>query len=87
MVSILQFVEGLTDCQAAQIIQARLVWKYLLGLELTDTGFDYSVLSEFRFRLLRGEAEKLLLDALLEQLRTRKLLKVGGKQRTDSTLY
>ena len=87
MVSILQFVEGLTDCQAAQIIQARLDWKYLLGLELTDTGFDYSVLSEFRSRLLRGEAEKLLLDALLEQLRTRKLLKVGGKQRTDSTLY
>ena len=87
MVSILQFVEGLTDCQAAQMIQARLVWKYLLGLELTDTSFDYSVLSEFRSRLLRGEAEKLLLDALLEQLRTRKLLKVGGKQRTDSTLY
>ncbi len=87
LVSILQFVEGLTDRQAAQMVQARIDWKYLLGLELTDTGFDYSVLSEFRTRLLRGEAEKLLLEALLEQLRARKLLKAGGKQRTDSPLY
>lgn len=85
LVSILQFVEGLTDRQAAHMVQARIDWKYLLGLELTDTGFDYSVLSEFRARLIKGEPEKLLLDTLLEQLGERKLLKATGKQRTDST--
>jgi transposase len=85
VVSILQFVEGLTDRQAVLMVQSRIDWKYLLGLELIDTGFDYSVLSEFRGRLLTGEAEKLLLDSLLEQLRELKLLKAGGKQRSDST--
>jgi transposase len=33
-------------------VRARIDWKYLLGLELTDPGFDFSVLSEFRERLL-----------------------------------
>lgn len=31
-------------------VRARIDWKYALGLELTDAGFDYSVLSEFRVR-------------------------------------
>ena len=43
LVSILQFVEGLSDRQAANMVRSRLDWKYLLGLELSDTGFDYSV--------------------------------------------
>lgn len=85
LVSILQFVEGLSDRQAADMVRSRLDWKYLLGLELTDTGFDYSVLAEYRGRLLLGQAEKLLLDRLLSVLGEKKLLKARGKQRTDST--
>ncbi len=65
LVSILQFVEGLSERQAANMVRSRLDWKYLLGLELTDSGFDYSVLAEYRGRLLAGEAEKLLIDRLL----------------------
>jgi transposase len=54
VVTILQFAEGLTDRQAADAVRGRIDWKYVLGLELTDPGFHYSVLSEFRDRLLAG---------------------------------
>jgi transposase len=52
LVLVLQFVEGLTDRQAADAVRARLDWKYALGLDLCDSGFDASVLTEFRARLL-----------------------------------
>jgi transposase len=55
-----------------------------LSLEPTDAGFDHTVLSEFRTRLLSGEAERLLLDTLLARVRERGLLKARGRQRTDS---
>jgi transposase len=54
-------------------------------LELSDPGFDASVLSEFRTRLLQGGAEHLLLEPLLRRLEDRDLLKARGTQRTDST--
>ena len=57
----MQFSEGLSDRQAAEAVRARIDWKYVLGLELDDAGFDYSVLSEFRERLVAGEKEQLLL--------------------------
>lgn len=85
LVVILQFVEGLSDRQAAEAVRGRIDWKYLLALELTDPGFDFSVLSEFRSRLLAGGKEALLLDRLLENCRDQKLLKARGRQRTDST--
>ena len=66
LVTIMQFRETLADRQAAEAVRARIDWKYLLGLELTDPGFDFSVLSEFRDRLLAGEAEERLLDKVLE---------------------
>ena len=52
---------------------------------MTDPGFDHTVLSEFRTRLLIGGAERRLLDLLLECARDRGLLKARGRQRTDST--
>ena len=61
------------------------IQKYALGLELEDAGFDRSVLSEFRDRLIEGSSEKLLLDKLLEHFKARGLIKERGKQRTDST--
>src|SRR5213592_4410055 len=60
-------------------------YQYLLSLELTDSGFDFSVLSAFRDRLLAGSAEELLLDQLLERCRALGLLTARGQQRTDST--
>ena len=54
LVTVLQFAEGLPDRQAADAVRGRIDWKYALGLELTDPGFDFSVLCEFRSRLLAG---------------------------------
>ncbi len=85
MVTVMQFMEGVTDRQAAEAVRARIDWKYALGLSLTDPGFHYSVLSEFRGRLLEGEQEADLLERLLERLKEVGLLKAGGQQRTDST--
>lgn len=85
LVTVMQFAEGLSDRQAADAVRARIDWKYALGLALTDTGFNYSVLSEFRTRLITGAAEQQLLDAMLTAFKARGLLKVRGKQRTDST--
>lgn len=85
LISVLQFVENLSDRQAAEAVRSRIDWKYLLGLELSDCGLDFSVLSEFRDRLLNGGVEQRLLDELLTRFRERGLLKERGKQRTDST--
>ena len=85
LVTILQFREDLSDRRTADAVRARIDWKYLLGLELTDPGFDDSVLCEFRSRLLEGGGEGLLLDKLLDRCKTIGLLKAGGRQRTDST--
>lgn len=85
LVTLMQFRENLADRQAAEAVRARIDWKYLLGLELSDPGFDFSVLSEFRDRLLAGRAEALLLDILLERCRALGLLKARGQQRTDAT--
>jgi len=81
----MQFAEGLSDRQAAEAVRARIDWKYALGLELDDSGFHYSVLSEFRLRLLNGSAEDLLLNKMLEHFKAQGYLKARGKQRTDST--
>src|SRR2546421_7757477 len=85
LVTIMQFTENLTDRQAAEAVRARIDWKYALGLELTDAGFDFSVLSEFRSRLVAGGAEPLLLDALLTHCKEHGYLKARGQQRTDAT--
>jgi len=85
LATILQFVEGLSDRQAADAVRARLDWKYVLRLDVVDPGFDPSVLCEFRGRLVAGEAEWLLFEAVLAWARTRQLLKARGRQRIDAT--
>jgi transposase len=85
LTTVMQFAEGLSDRQAADAVRSRIDWKDALSLELTDPGFDHTVLREFRTRLVTGQAEQLLLETLLTQVRERGLLKVRGRQRTDST--
>jgi hypothetical protein len=60
-------------------------WKYALGLELCDPGFDASVLTEFRARLIADGQTERLLTLMLACLRERGLLGKGGRQRTDAT--
>lgn len=85
LVTVLQFVEGLSDRQAADAVRKRIDWKYALRLPLEDLGFDFSILCEFRGRLLAGGGEQLLFEALLEHAKARGWLKARGRQRTDST--
>jgi hypothetical protein len=51
-------------------VRIRIDWKYALNLELSDPGFDFSVLCEFRARLLGGHAEQLLFETMLDQFKT-----------------
>jgi transposase len=85
LVSVLQYTEGLTDRQAAEQVRARMDWKFLLGLELDDPGFDFTVLSAFRDRLLAQGLEEKVLDLVLVRLSELGMLRAGGRQRTDST--
>ena len=85
LITIFQFMEGLTDRQAADAVRRAIDWKYALALDLTDPGFDFSVLSEFRERLLIAETQLAPLNHLLSVCREKGLLKARGKQRTDAT--
>lgn len=85
LVTALQFAENLTDRQAAEAVRVRIDWKYCLGLDLADEGFDHSILSEFRARLVEHGLAERALDLLLAALVDKGLLQAGGKARTDST--
>lgn len=85
LITIFQFIENLSDREASDAVRARIDWKYALSLELENSGFDSTVLCEFRARLVAGNAECLLFERLLGWCRERKMLKARGKQRTDST--
>ncbi len=85
LVTVFQAMENLTDRQAAQMVAMRMDWKYALSLAPDDEGFDYSVLSQFRQRLIEQGAQDLVLEPLLAVCREQGWLKAGGKQRTAST--
>ncbi len=85
LISVLQFAENLTDRQAADAVRGRIDWKYCLGLELEDPGFDHTVLTGFRARLVEHGLEERVLDLLLARLTELGLVKAGGRARTDST--
>ena len=84
LITVFQFLEQLSDRDAADAVRARLDWKYALGLKLDDPGFDHTVLSEFRTRLVAGQAELLLLDTMLARFKEHGLLKTGNAPRMAS---
>jgi transposase len=85
LVLVMQFMEGLTDRQAADAVRRCMDWKYALSLDLTDAGFDFTLLHDCRERLLTNAAAQRLLDSLLTACKARGLIKPRGTQRTDST--
>src|SRR5256885_13284140 len=85
LITVLQFMEELPDRQAADAVRGRIDWKYLLGLELADPGFDASVLCEFRRRLVDTGAEARLFETLLMTCKAQGWVKARGRQRTDSS--
>jgi IS5 family transposase len=85
LVTIFQKAENLSDRQVAEAVRTRIDWKYALGLDLADPGFDDSILSEFRARVAAGGLDQVVLDTLLERLAADGLVGAGGAMRTDST--
>src|SRR5262245_16043051 len=85
LITVMQFAADLSDRAAVEAVRSRIDWKYALSLELTDPGFHYSVLAKFRKRLVAGQAEQVLLDAMLDRFQACGLLTAGGRARTDST--
>jgi transposase len=85
LVTVMQYIEGLTDRQSADAVRRCIDWKYALSLELTDSGFDFTLLHDFRQRLLLHDGAQRILDTLLDTCKTRGWIKTRGKQRTDST--
>ncbi|MGW0094900.1 transposase [Streptomyces sp. NPDC003328] len=55
LVSVLQFAENLSDRAAVNAVRTRIDWEYALGLGLDDSGFEHSVLCEFRARLAEAD--------------------------------
>jgi transposase len=85
LATIFPFAAHLPDRQAADAVRGRIDGKDARSRDRTDPGFDHTVLSEFRSRLVDGGAASLRFDLLLTQFRQRGLLKARGRQRTDST--
>lgn len=83
-ITIFQSLENLSDRKTAHQLRFRLDWKYALHLELNYPGFDSTVLSEFRQRLLKHGAESRVFSAIFAQLRQLGFYKQRGIQRTDS---
>ena len=85
MITIFQFQESLPDREAAEMVAARLDWKYALHLPLDYEGFHYSCLCYFRQRLLAHDKDALVFEAILNKVKSLGFIKRKGKQRTDST--
>src|SRR5438034_8218565 len=85
LVVVMQYIEGLTDRQAADAVRRCMDWKDVLSLDLTDPGFNFTLLHDFRQRLLAHEAAQRLLDTFLTACKARGWMKTRGTQRTDST--
>src|SRR2546430_664040 len=84
LVTVLQAIEGLTDRQAAAFVRTRIDWLYALALPLDDPGFDYSILTDFRQRLLAGQAQELILEPILQGCPQRGGLQARGEPRTGA---
>ena len=85
LLTVFQFMENLPDREAADAVRACLDWKYALHLSLEDSGFDASVLSEFRGRLAQHALAQEMFERVLKRLQGLGLLQTGGKPRTDAT--
>jgi transposase len=84
LVTVLQAREHCSDRVAVEMVRFRIDWKYALHLPLEDTGFDASVLCEFRQRLVEQEATRRIFDAFLQRLQDKGWLGGRHTQRTDS---
>jgi transposase len=64
LVMVMQYIAGLTDRPAADAVRRGMDWKYALSLERTAPGFDFTLLHDFRQRVLAHEAGQRFLESL-----------------------
>src|SRR5262249_34063010 len=85
LVTVMQYMEGLSDRQAADAVRRCMDWQYALSLELSDPGFNFTWLHDVRERFVRHGGAQQLLDRLLKTCKAGGWIKPRGKQRTDAT--
>ncbi len=81
---VLQRLFNLSDRQLEEACRFDIRYKYVLGLELDDMGFDHSVFGKFRERLLASSKHKEALFELVKMITDAGLIKKHENQRTDS---
>lgn len=70
LISFFQFVEGLTDAQAADAVRTRIEWKFALHLPINALPFKEYALCEFRRSSVTNPASRLEFQKLIDRLLT-----------------
>jgi transposase len=84
-VSLLQYLDGVPDRQALDLLRYHAGWNFALNRQLGDEVFHPTTLVNFRQRLLDHHLSAALFQAVLEALLEAGLLARKGRQRLDST--
>jgi transposase len=84
-VSLLQYLEGLPDRQAVEMVRYHAGWNFALNRQLGDELFHATTLGNFRQRLLEHEQSALGFKAILDALTEAGLVSRQSRQRLDST--
>ena len=82
---LLQYHDDCSDRETEARVRFDLRWKHALGLALEDTGFDATVLSVFRRKLLEQDLTRVLFDRLITAAREAGLLTKTANQVIDSS--
>jgi transposase len=83
--TLLQFLEGVTDREAVELLAYHSGWHFALNRPLGVKVFHPTVLVTFRQRLIEHEQSPLIFAAILEGLVVAGLVERNSKQRLDST--
>ena len=84
-VTLLQFMEGVPDRKVSENVRLHVSWKHTLDLAIHDKGFHPTSLVMFRDRLVSQKEGHIIIDAILQALHRKELVKRRGKQRLAST--
>jgi transposase len=69
LVTVFQYLENLSDSQAAAAVLSRVDWKYALHLPLISLGFDQTALDDYHRKLLTDPVVLQYLNGLLDRVR------------------
>jgi len=84
-VSVLQFLDGVPDRLAVEMLRYHAGWNFALNRQLGDSGFHPTSLGHFRDRLEEHQQSALAFKAILDGLEEAGLVSRQSRQRLDST--